>query len=148
MPNVAKVLKQEISRLARKEVRAGFTPLKEQIRDLKNLVAQQKKLIARLEERLTQLDGQRAGNGEKDGPAGGEKPRRIRITPRSIKSQRARLHLSQAQLGLLLDVSTNTVVRWETGRTVPRPRHREELARLRTMGVRQVKKLLAEKQQQ
>ena len=49
MPNLAVLLKDEISRLARKEVRASCGPLNDQVRDLKNTVRQQRASISRLD---------------------------------------------------------------------------------------------------
>ena len=47
-------------------------------------------------------------------------------------------------MGKLLNVSTNTIGRWEAGTSKPRESYRPGLAQLRTMGVREVKKLLGE----
>ena len=67
---------------------------------------------------------------------------KIRLTPSSIKKHRKRLKLSQSELSQLLNVSTNTVVRWEAGTSIPRDAYRPGLAELRTMGIKEVKTLL------
>jgi transcriptional regulator with XRE-family HTH domain len=43
------------------------------------------------------------------------------MTPRELKRRRVAAGLTQAQVGALIDVSTNTVARWERGevRIVP-----------------------------
>ncbi|MCH7891697.1 MAG: helix-turn-helix transcriptional regulator [Gemmatimonadetes bacterium] len=69
---------------------------------------------------------------------------RARVTPASIKRHRSRLKLSQAELGTLLDVSTNTIVRWEAGTSNPRVQHRAALIKLRDLGRRDVTKMLDE----
>ena len=71
------------------------------------------------------------------------KDRQIRLSGTSIKKHRKRLGLSQGELGQLLNVSTNTIVRWEQDKSKPREAYRAGIAQLRTMGVREVKKLLA-----
>lgn len=139
MPNIAEVLKQEITRLARKEVKAGCIPLKKQIGKLNETISKQKKDIIQLEKKLSQIAKEEKSV---EAPAAEEQPK-ARITAASIKRQRARLKLSQAQFGKLLKVSTNTVVRWEADKSAPRARHKVEIAKLRKLGIREVKKLLA-----
>ena len=56
MPNIAQLLKDEISRLARKEVRAAsVAPLQQQIRELKKTNRQQREAIDALQRRVGQL---------------------------------------------------------------------------------------------
>ena len=68
----------------------------------------------------------------------------IRLSSTSIKKHRKRLKLSQGELGQLLSVSTNTIVRWEAGTSKPRDTYRSGIARLRNMGIREARKLLGE----
>jgi DNA-binding transcriptional regulator YiaG len=143
MPNIAQVLKSEIIRLARREVRSKYNPLRVQVNDLKKAVRDQRTTIARLEKHIDQLKAVSATPAEKilEAPnvANADK---VRLSPDSIKKHRKRLGLSQSELGKLLRVSTNTIVRWELGKSKPRDKHRAGLAQLRTMGARQVKKFL------
>jgi len=144
MPNVAQVLKEEITRLARKEAKAQADPLRQQVRSLRRTVRRQEETIERLDKALKKMVSQ-GGSGAKTGlyaPDG--EPTKARVTPTSIRRHRLRLSLSQAQLGQLLGVSTNTVVRWEAGSSSPRAHHRTALIRLRDLGVRDVKKMLAD----
>ena len=141
MPNVAQVLKDEIRRIARREIRTVCDPLKDQVRTLKDTVKAQKETITRLEKTVSALNGQAASDAGKPESAEDSKPK-LRITPGWVKRQRTRLKLSQRELGKVMDVSTNTVVRWEAGTSKPRATHLENFAKLRTLGVRAVKKLL------
>jgi transcriptional regulator with XRE-family HTH domain len=50
------------------------------------------------------------------------------INNRSLKIERKRRGLTQAKLARVLGVSTKTVVRWERGRCIPFPYHREKLS--------------------
>ena len=144
MPNIAQLLKDEISRLARKEVRAASAPLLQQIRDLKKTNRQQREAIDLLLRRVDQLQALTSSPTDKilKAPAI-ETDRQIRLSGTSIKKHRKRLGLSQGELGQLLNVSTNTIVRWEQDKSKPREAYRAGIAQLRTMGVREVKKLLA-----
>ena len=145
MPNLATILKDEIGRLARKEARAVCGPIQDQVRDLKKTVRQQRDLISRLEKQIGQLKAVSAKPSEKilSAPDVGQSAQ-IRLSASSIKKHRKRLKLSQTELGQLLNVSTNTILRWEAGTSKPRESYRPGIAQLRTMGVREVKKLLGE----
>jgi len=143
MPNLSTILSDEIRRLARKEIRAACNPLQNQVRDLKKTLRLQRDTIASLEKTLRQLNANAANTIDKiTSVADSEETSQIRLNPTSIKKHRKRLKLSQGQLGKLLNVSTNTVVRWEAGTSKPRATHRPDIAKLRTMGLREVRKLL------
>ena len=145
MPNLAVLLKDEIGRLARKEVRASCGPLQDQMRDLKNTVRQHRASISRLEKEISQLKAVSAKPSEKILSAPDvDNSTHIRLSAGSIKKHRKRLKLSQTELGKLLNVSTNTIVRWEAGTSKPREAYRPGIAQLRTMGIREVKKMLGE----
>ncbi|MEW6752862.1 MAG: helix-turn-helix transcriptional regulator [Candidatus Latescibacterota bacterium] len=153
MPDVAHVLKQEISRLARREVRRETAKLRQQVRKMMGVVSTQKKEIEQLHRSLAELSPLvvdcRAGlaaaapagrhpeadNGRADG-AGRQ------VTPEALKRLRSRLGLSQVELAGLLKVSANTVVRWEAGRCKPRARHRVSIAALRGRGKREIRQLV------
>jgi len=147
MPNIAEVLKQEISRLARKEVKIGCTPLQNQIRELRKTVSAQKQTIAQLEKTISRLATSAADGGKP--PQAGENEEeqvKVRLSPASIKRIRNRFKISQGQLAQLLAVSTNTIVRWEAGTSVPRVRYKQALGQLRGLGKREIKKRLEEGQ--
>ncbi len=142
MPNVGQVIKDEITRLARKEIRAAVDPLRKHVRSLRQTVRSQQEAIDGLEKALRKMAGQ-GGSGDRSSLyAPDAEETKARVTPASIRRHRLRLGLSQAQLGQLLGVSTNTVVRWEAGSSAPRAHHRTALIRLRDLGVRDVAKML------
>lgn len=144
MPNVGQVLKDEIGRLARREIRATCDPLRKQLQTLRRAVRAQQDTIDKLEKSLTKMVDQTAAATGTSlyAPAQDEGKTRVRVSAASIRRHRHRLRLSQAQLGELLSVSTNTIVRWEKGTSTPRAQHRTALARLRDMGVREVKRII------
>ena len=115
------------------------------MRDLKKTVRQQRDTISRLEKAIGQLKAISAKPSEKilSAPDVGDSAQ-IRLSSSSIKKHRKRLKLSQTELGKLLNVSTNTIVRWEAGTSKPRAAYRPSIAQLRTMGVREVKKMLGD----
>ncbi len=143
MPNVAQVLREEITRLARKEVRAACDPLRKHVRTLRQIVKSQQATITRLDKALAKM-ATLSTSSSASLYAPEEEETRARVTPASIKRHRSRLKLSQAELGALLDVSTNTIVRWEAGTSKPRVQHRAALLKLRDLGRRDVTKMLEE----
>ena len=154
MPNLATLLKEEISKIVRKEVQ-------DQVRELQKTVREQRDALARLEKQsgpakakaaakpaatksaATKSAAAKPAAKVSKAPAG-DKRKQIRISPNTIKKHRKRLKLSQAELGELLNVSTNTVLRWEAGTSKPRSKHLSGLGQLRSMGLREVKKQLGE----
>ena len=161
MPNLATLLKEEISKIVRKEVQ-------DQVRELQKTVRGQRDALARLEKQSGPAKAKAAAKPAaakptaakptaaeptaaepvakvRKAPAGtGDKRKQIRISPNTIKKHRRRLKLSQAELGELLNVSTNTVLRWEAGTSKPRSKHLPGLGQLRSMGLREVKKQRSE----
>jgi len=66
------------------------------------------------------------------------------MTPKLIRSLRSRLGISQAELAKLVGVSTVAVGQWESGRARPRAESKARIAALRSVGRREVRRLLAE----
>ena len=149
MPSIATLLREEISKIARKEVQ-------DQVRELKQTVREQRDAIARLEKQLGRAKAKAATKPAAAKPAtkpaakvrkpAGDTDRRkqLRIAPNTIKKHRKRLKLSQADLGKILNVSTNTVLRWEAGTSKPRSKHLPGLDQLRTISKRELKQQLGE----
>lgn len=169
MPNLATLLKEEISKLARKEVQ-------DQTRELVKTIKEQNARIARLEKQDDQpkakAKGKAKAKAKADKPAPAKKaaapvaapaaapaaepaaepaPKRkakTRFSPASFKNNRKRLNLSQADVGVLLGTSTNTVLRWEAGSSKPRDAHLPKIAALSKMGKKQAKQELEQRKAQ
>lgn len=138
MPNIASVLKSEIARIARREVRVETERLKQastayraQIRELREQVAALKRQVMQ----LTKADGTPkravamadAGN--------------VRFSPARLRRHRERLELSAAKFGQLLGVSAQTVYNWEAG-TRPGTDHLAMISQLRRLTKRQAQTIL------
>ncbi len=140
MPNIASVLKEEVVRLARKEVRR-------EIEGLKKASATYRSEIAELKRRATALEKQ-VGKLETRSPrkavlkAEVEPGSRLRFSAKRLAAQRQKSGLSAADMGLLLGVSAQTVYHWESGKTRPRPQQLAAIAALRKVGKREAKALL------
>ena len=144
MPNLGAVLKEEIQRLARKEIRATVGPLKKKVAELARANATYKREIPRLMKTVSRLEAEaksRKLTAVQTG-AQGKAKKGTRLGPRSIASQRKRLGLSRKDFGQLAGVSSNTIYLWEMGEVTPREKSRAVLVGLRTLGAREARRLL------
>ena len=144
MPDVGKILREEISRLAKREVKQAVEPLLKQVRDLRLVVQEQKKQISKLGKSLPIETERKSREQATPQPAGQEESKSVRISSDSIKKHRARLELSQKEMGLLMDVGSVTIGSWESGKSSPRGQNRQAFAELRKMDVSQARKRLEE----
>ena len=119
MPNIASILKSEISRIARKEVRAETESLKKQSTQYRGQLAALKRQVTDLEKLLRkQSKGAKAATAapaDEEGARGG-----LRFRSKGFAAHRQRLGLSAAQAGALLGVSGQTIYHWEAGKAKPR----------------------------
>lgn len=130
--NIATALKSEISRVARKEVRAEVSALKKASSKYRSDIAELKRRIAQLERLVGQLSkGSRRKAAE---PADGATTRATRYSAKNLAALRKKLDLSAADFGLLLGVSGASIYLWEQGETRPRPRNMPAISALRAMG--------------
>lgn len=140
MPNIASVMKEEILRLARKEVRQETEGLKKASAQYRSEIAALKRRVAALEKLVPRLASGAAPKARK--AEGGEEGRSLRFSPKRFAAQRAKLGLSAADMGLLLGVSAQSVYHWEAGKTRPRASQLAAIAGLRGLGKRKAKALL------
>lgn len=142
MPNIGTVLKSEISRVARKEMRGETQALKKSVSQYRTQIAELKRRLQALEQqvkRLGKVTAKVAPPPPQDEAAGN-----IRFSAKGFAAQRQRLGLSAAALARLLDVSALSVYKWESGKTRPRAKQLEAIAALRRMGKREAAARLAQ----
>lgn len=143
MPNLAAVLKSEVTRLARKELRAETEGLNKTVAAQRAELAALKRRTAELERSLNALtrlaeETRSATPTEADGgDAGG-----FRFRASGMASNRKRLGLSAEDFGLLVGASGQSIYLWEKGETRPRPKNLAAIAALRGVGKREVVKRL------
>ena len=130
MPNVATVLKSEMARVARKEVRGETVPLKKAVSAYRSEIAALKRRAQTLEQALKRLSKVHMPAPKADAA---EEASKLRFSAKSLASQRRRLGLSSAQCGRLLGASDQSVHNWEQGKTRPLARHLPAIAALRGM---------------
>jgi len=135
MGKMESALRDEIARLARKEVKAGIDPLLKEIKRLKEgqrtLKRATAKGVAPAKVKPPKLEL------PPEAEAGA-----ARIGPRWIRALRKRNKISQGQLADLVGVSLSAVGSWEYGRVKPGGENKAKLVALRKMSKPEVKALL------
>ena len=141
MPNLQTVLRQEIQRLARKEVKTEFDATKKAVAQHRREIAELKRRNQKLEKTVSFLQS-RETKRLKAWPAKDAPPEGSRFSVRSLKSQRRRSGLSQEDYAELLGVSKLSIYNWESGRSRPREKHLAAIVALRGLGKREAQKRL------
>lgn len=142
MPNIANLLKNEIARVARKEVRA-------ETKGLKNAIAPYRAQIAELRRRTRELELQIRRLGRVTARVASAAPdedpgeRNLRFSAKGLATQRKRLGLSAQAFGALIGASGQSVYKWEEGKTRPRAKHLPKIAELRGIGKKEAVTRLA-----
>jgi DNA-binding transcriptional regulator YiaG len=140
MPNIATVLKEEITRLARKEVRKQTGALKKASAQYRRDGADMKRRVSELQRKLAALEKQALKGTVPQAP---EAPtEHVRFTAKGLRSQRKRLGLSAADYGKLVGVTGQTIYSWESETSRPRKQQVVRLAAIRGIGKKEVQKRL------
>ncbi|MBR2374249.1 MAG: hypothetical protein IKA87_08490 [Lentisphaeria bacterium] len=142
MPNIQQILNDEIRRLARKETSGALKELKAQIVELRKTIAALNRRIKTLEKGCVESVESAAAVPAEDN-AGNSKA--VRVTAERIVKWRTKLGVNKSQYAELLGVNLLSVIRWESGKSVPRAEQKRRIVELRDMGKRELGKLLAEK---
>lgn len=133
MKNIATALKSEITRLARKEMKAD-------IGALKKVAASQRSEIAALKRRMADLEKaakRHAATAAKVSPPPEDVDAgNLRFRATGFAQHRKRLGLSAREMGLLIGASAVTVYNWEAGKARPGANHLQAIATVRRMGKR------------
>jgi DNA-binding transcriptional regulator YiaG len=141
MPNIASLLKIEISRVARKEVRTDTLGLKKAVGVYRAEIASLKRRTQALElelRRLSKAHGKAAPVEVQAQPA-----QKLRFTAKGLAAQRRRLGLSAHDCGLLVGASGQSIYNWEDTKARPQARHLSAIAALRTLGKKEAASRLA-----
>jgi DNA-binding transcriptional regulator YiaG len=139
MSNIASVLKSEISRLARREIRSELASLRKASSQHRSTIAALRREVEQLRKQLRTV-----GNASKaKTPSADEGSVARRFRPAGLAAHRKKLGLSAQDYGALVGVSGQTIYHWEEGQR-PRAAQLEALAAVRGMGKREAASRLAE----
>ena len=136
MPNIANLLKSEISRLSRKEIRTETLALKKATTAYRSEIAALKKRTQALEQQVRRLGKAQPKAAPAADSLDGESRRRF--SAKGFASMRRRLDLSADEVAALLGASRQSIYNWEKGSARPLAAHLPAIAALRTMGKRDV----------
>jgi DNA-binding transcriptional regulator YiaG len=136
MPNIAAVLKDEIRRLAKKEIKAEIGTTKNAVVQYRKDIAKLKRLVQAQQREISFLKTQEQKRlGQQ--PTAEEPIDNVRFSARSVKAQRNRLKLSAEDYGKLVGVSALTIYSWEQGKSRPRNAQLGRLVAVRGIGKRE-----------
>ena len=142
MSELASVIKSEVSRLARKEVRSGTEVIRKSSAQYRRDIAELKRQVAALTKQVAYLqrqDRKRVETAPTKSAAEGR-----RFSARGLQTHRAKLGLSAADYGELVGVSGQTIYNWERGDSRPRAQQLASLVEVRGLGKRDALQRLEE----
>lgn len=138
MTDMQKVLRAEITRLARKEIKAEVEALKKTSSQQRSTIAELRRQIDALARQVKNLSkgiGAAQAKSAAHVPEGEEadaQPAR-RFSAGRLAAHRAKLGLSAAAYGKLAGVSGQTIFNWEQGSARPRPAQLQALVQVRSL---------------
>jgi DNA-binding transcriptional regulator YiaG len=136
MADLAATLKDEIRRLAKKEIKAQTGATKQAVAQYRREIARLKREMQEQAKKIAFLEGRERKRLEK--PETDEAlTQGARFSPRSVKAQRERLGFSAADYARLVGVSPLTIYNWEHGKTRPRQEQLAALVAVRGIGKRE-----------
>jgi len=145
MGKVEGVIKSEMVRLAKREVRKVSVPLGRDVRFLKSTVSQLRKVVFALQ-RITATQQKELEKGKMPLEASPEEVKLSRFSPRLIRSLRGHLGITQKELAILTGVTVGAAHLWESGQFKPSMKKKAIMVALRKLGRREVRELLEGKE--
>jgi DNA-binding transcriptional regulator YiaG len=139
------IIKSEIMRLAKREIRKIAVPLGSDVRSLKSAVSQLRKAVLTLQ-RITANQQKVLEKGKKPLEAAPEEVKMSRFSPRLIRRLRGHLGITQKELAMLTGVTVGAIHQWESGQFKPSMKKKAVMVALRKLGRREVRKLLEGKE--
>ncbi len=133
MPNIASVLKTEITRVARKEVRVEIEALKKSSTQHRSAVAALRRQLDALQKEVRRM-GKQVAKPKPASPSEStstETPRRFSAS--RLAAHRTKLGVSAAVYGKLVGVGAQTVYNWEQGKSRPNADQVRQLAAAREL---------------
>ena len=144
MSKVEAIIKSEVVRLAKREIRKISVPLVKDVRLLKSTVSQLRKAVLVLE-RVSARQNTETLREKTQLQANPEEVKISRFSPRLIQALRKRLRITQKEMAVLAGVTVGAIYQWEKGIFEPRGQKKALLVALRKQGRRGVRKLLEER---
>ena len=139
MANLSSLLKQEMGRIARREINSQTAVTRRAAAQHRRDIAELKPIARDLQKRVSSWRPRNASASSRDR----RRPRkRARFSPAWLKSHREKLAISAADYARLVGVSGLSIYNWEHGRTPPREKQLAALMAIRGLGKREALKRL------
>lgn len=143
MTSIATVLKSEIIRLARKEVRAEIASLKKASVSYRTEIASIKRQLKDVERALRQATKANASSRTPRPATGETAAQKTKFSASRLKAHREKLGFSAKDYGLLVGASGLSIYKWEDEKAAPRAKFLPALVAVRQLGKREALKRLA-----
>lgn len=138
MANIASLLKSEIARIARKELKSQMEATRRSVSQQRTEIASLKRRVQELTAEVSRLKKQSpTHSGEQDAPSGATASR---FSAKGLASHRQRLGLSADAYGKLVGASALSIYKWESGKAKPQARFASALIAIRSLGKKEVAK--------
>ena len=141
MATLDTILKKEIDRISKRNVRRELKALMETIRKQRAAISLLKKQFAELKKQSALTNTIK----KREVVLSDNAVKKARFSPILIKKLRKKLKITQNSLAKLLGVSLGAVATWESGKTKPNTKSRKGIVMLRTLSAAAVKKLVEQK---
>jgi DNA-binding transcriptional regulator YiaG len=141
MPNIAALLKDEIARVARKEVRAETAQLKSASSKHRAQITALKRELESARRELSSLKRRSSKSAASESEPTEDKA--LRFSAERFAGTRAKLGISAREMAELIGVSQLSVYKWEQGKSRPRAAQLAKIAAVRKMGKREAREKLA-----
>ncbi len=143
MANIAAALKEEISRIARREIRKQTEALRKASVEYRKSIAEMKRQLSELKSRVGVIQKKvpkdvspRVTEADAEG---------LRFSAKGLRSSRKRSGLSAEDYGRLIGVTAQTIYNWEREIARPRGRQLAAFAAVRRMGKKEARARVEEK---
>ena len=144
MSKLSTLFSDEISRLARREIRRETQALKKANAAYRSDIAALKKRVKQLEQQARLLaKGTKAPKPVIKMEKAERKPRASTFSADAFAALRKKLGLSPKDMGKLLSVSDQSIHKWERGGVIPRAQQLEAIAAIRGIGKKEALARLA-----
>ncbi len=144
MGKLETMIKSEITRLAKREMKKTFVPLNRDVRSLKGTLSQLRKSVSLVQRFVAQQEKQQQGQ-KVPVEVNPEEMKKARLSPRLIRTLRKRLRVSQKEMALLAGVTVGAIYQWEKGIFEPRGEKKRVLVALRKLKRREARKLIEQR---
>ena len=131
MPNLAVTFRQEIMRLARREIRSQTQGLRKASAQFRRDIAELKRHASKFKSEMARLEHK---IGKDVAPSIAEADlEKVRFSAKSVIAQRRGLGISAADYGKLIGVTAHTIYKWEHGASRPRRAQLSAFAAIRRL---------------